>query len=296
MRRARSWTETAQGRAAEVAALECSFDDAASLIGDAIVRTEGEGRISARVRRLLAEQYCRLALCSLGSRDFDSALVHAQRAYDLAEAADGPLSPSAIPALVLRSELAWIRGATAESKSTAERAYAVASEERAGPAVAAPAFLRGAMLAYLAGKLPDARAAALEAARLSEDTSGTDAAIWVAANVVLARIKWTNKLRDEATEMIAEAGKHPAARYYGEISLASAEMALTRGQPSVAATLLWAPAAVILAAGEKLSGGTRTVVDRALQHRAELNTQAADTQAAELKELLAYFGAGLLSS
>lgn len=296
MRRARVWSETPQGQVAEMAALRCAFDDAASLIEDAIVRTEGEGRIGARVRRVLAGQYRRLALCNLGAREFDSALLHAQRAYDLAEAADGPLSPAAVPALVLRSELAWIRGATAESKSTAEHAYAVASEEQTGPAAAAPAFLRGAVLAYLAGKSPDARAAALEAARLSRDFSGTDAATWVGARILLARIKWANKLRDEATEMIVETGKHPATRYYREISLASAEMALTRSQLSVAATVLWAPVALVLAAGEKLSGAERKIVDRALQRQGGTGAQVADTQAAELKELLAYFGAGLLSS
>lgn len=279
-----------------MAALRCAFDGAASLIEDAIVRTEGEGRIGVRARRILTEQYRRLALCRLGAREFDGALLHAQRAYDLAEAADGPLSPTAVPALALRSELASIRGATAESKSTAERAYAVASEQQTVPAASAPAFLRGAVLAYAAGKLPDARAAALEAARLSEDFLGTDAATGVGAAVLLARIKWANKLRDEAVAELAAVGEHAASRYYAEIQLASAEMSLSRQQPGVAVTLLWAPAALLLAKGEKLSGAAREAVDRALQRQAQPIARAADAQVAELKDLLAYFGAGLFSS
>ncbi|RIK09179.1 MAG: hypothetical protein DCC49_07275 [Acidobacteria bacterium] len=291
MRRARGWSDTQQGRAAELATLACEFDNAASLIEDAIVRIEGEGRIGTKAKVTLAELYRHLALCSLGGRKFDSALLHAQRAYDMAEAANGPLSPTAVPSLVLRSELAWIRGSMAESKSTAERAYAVAAQERTEPAESAPAFLRGATLAYLAGKLPDARAAASEAGRLSSDFSGTAAATWVSAKALLARIKWAGKLREEAVIELAQAGEHAAAHYFGEIALASAEMALTRNERGAAATLLWAPAALRLATGAKLTSKTREAIERSLQGRAE-----PDTQARELKELLAYFGAGLLSS
>lgn len=296
MRNARKWSETPQGQAAEMAALCCAFDDAAKVIEDAIVRTEGNGRIGTRARRILSEQYRRLATCRLGAREFDNALLYAQRSYDLAEAADGPLSPAAVPALALRSELALIRGATAESKSTAERAYAVALEQRSGPAASAPAFLQGAVLAYLAGKLPEARAAALEAARLSEDLLGTDSATGVGAKILLARIKWSSKLRDEAVSELAAASEQAAGGYYAEIQLASAEMALTRHQPGAAAMLLWAPAAMRLTTGEKLGSAARETVDRALRMQPESPARATDTRFGELMDLLAYFDAGLLSS
>lgn len=291
MIRAFSWIDTPQGKAAELASLQCEFDDAASLLEDAIVRFEGEGRIGVRARRVLAELYRRLAACSLGRRDFDSALLHAQRSYDMAESSSGPLSPEAVRPLVLRSDLAWFRGAMSESKSTAERAYAVASQANTGPVASAEAFLRGSVLALMAGKVPDARAAATESARLSEDLAGTDAATYLGSQVVLARIKWAGNQEDEAIKMLAELIGHPAVAYFSEISIASAEMALSRGQHEVAATTLWGTVAMLFLAETKLSTALREIITRSTGPQA-----SASPRVTELKSVMAHFGQGLLSS
>lgn len=282
-----SRTRSKHAQIAEEALLRCQFDHAIALIEDQIARLETRMPLRNRTRRALAGFYCDLAVSSLCARDFDAALVHAQRSYDLVESAGGASTALAIRPLVMRSELSWVRGAMAESKSTAEQAWAIALQQRTEPDLAAPALLRGATLAEQASKLPEARAAASEAARLASSSSGVGASVYLGAHALLARINWRVGNREIAIKCLSELRSSRSLPYFQHSTVALAEMAFSRNQIGAAAALLWTPAALDLATRSSPGQHISQLIEYAMSQEAEVASEIE-----ELKTLLAYAGRG----